>query len=368
VREIADIHARHGLTLYTEHVFPILFHGFARGGWTPGAKVLKEGWSPVYIATLLGACVQYDKPLWLTPDLWHASKYPGHSVETYRSSLLLAYHMGAYGIYTENLAHDQNKAGKGSLILVTGDDYELTDYGRATGSFIRDYVPGHPRGYSALDVRPRVAIVRQPDACWGQKGSWLGDRLFGNDAWSSTPVTEGWLKVWHLLTLGVVPEAGISWWATYREWGPNRIHKPPYRLLCPVDGVVVYDHHVRSEHLRDTELIFLTGLGISPGGIEAVAARVREGATCIAMPHLVPDSIRRAGGEDAPVPDGRGQWLVTDDFLSTPVREAVAPYLPEPDTIHYRFGDMDVTFRAVDGDPNRLRVDTTRSTDSDPGR
>jgi len=49
-RKMADHHARYGLKLYTEHVFPVMFHGFARGGWTAGTKVLKENWSPAYLA------------------------------------------------------------------------------------------------------------------------------------------------------------------------------------------------------------------------------------------------------------------------------------------------------------------------------
>ena len=60
---------------------------------------------------LLGSSIQYDKELWITPDLWGMQDYPSHSVEEYRSSLLLAYHMGADAIYKENLAYDG--AGKG---------------------------------------------------------------------------------------------------------------------------------------------------------------------------------------------------------------------------------------------------------------
>ncbi|MHB8865944.1 MAG: hypothetical protein ACYC6N_26480, partial [Pirellulaceae bacterium] len=47
---IVDHHAHYGLRLFTEHVTPVMFHTFARGGVTAGTKVLKESWSPVAIA------------------------------------------------------------------------------------------------------------------------------------------------------------------------------------------------------------------------------------------------------------------------------------------------------------------------------
>ena len=76
--------------------------------------------------------------------------YPGHSVEEYRSSLLLAYHMGADAIYKENLAYDGAGKGKGQggLILCTLDSYLVTAYGEAAKWFFHDDVPNHPRDYT----------------------------------------------------------------------------------------------------------------------------------------------------------------------------------------------------------------------------
>ena len=92
--ELAALHAAYGIRLYTEHVFPVMYHGFARAGWVAATKVLKENWSPAYLACAMGAALQYGTPLWVTPDLWGMSGYPGHSVDEYRSALLLAYHLG----------------------------------------------------------------------------------------------------------------------------------------------------------------------------------------------------------------------------------------------------------------------------------
>ncbi len=103
VAEFVAHHRRFGLPLYTEHVLPVMFHTFARSGVTAGTKVLKESWSPMTVACALGASVQYNTPLWITPDLWGPRGYPSHSVEQYRSALLMAYHMVADCIYTESL-------------------------------------------------------------------------------------------------------------------------------------------------------------------------------------------------------------------------------------------------------------------------
>jgi hypothetical protein len=48
--------------------------------------------------------------------------------------------------------------------------------------------------------------------------------------------------------------------------------------------------------------------------------------------------------------------VLTDDFLSPAVRQAVAHVIPTEDVIRYRFGDQEVTLRPVAGDPNRIEA------------
>ena len=107
--QLARDHARFGLRLYTEHVFPVMYHDFARAGFTPATKVLKEAWTPVYLACAAGAALEYGTPFWVSPDLWGVTGYPGHSPDEYRSALLLAYHMGADCVYTESLALEEGE-------------------------------------------------------------------------------------------------------------------------------------------------------------------------------------------------------------------------------------------------------------------
>jgi hypothetical protein len=346
---LAEHHAAFGIPLYTEHFFPVLFHGFARGGWTAATKILKENWAPAYIACAMGAALQYGTELWITPDLWFINDYPGHDPDTYRSALLLAYHMGADTIYTENLAYDHEDAGRGSLIRAGEYAFAVTDHGRVAQWFRQEYVPTHPRRYSFRDLIPRVAIIRQEDACWGQARSWLPDRLFGSKTWRSTDTTEAWLRLWHVLSRGTIPGDSLSW-----HGGSNRGRD--YQLFCPLEGVVVYDHHARKPLFDKAELICLTGLGISEPTLRDVAECVEEGATCVALAHLAPDEVREASGGAGIVEVGGGRWVVVQDFLDPLAVEAIVPVLPAGKAIRYRFGDVMVRFEPVDDDPNRLEV------------
>ena len=351
----AQRYARHGLRLCTEHVLPIGFHSFARGGWTAATKILKENWAAPCLACAMGAALQYGTELWVCPDLWDgAHPYPGHSPAEYRSALLLAYHLGADCIYTENLDGDFGQRGVGSLVLTGPDGYRVTGYGKEALWFRHEYLPAHPRGYDLRSVRPRVAIIRQEDTCWGQADSWLPDHLFGAPAWRSTPVTEAWLRLWHLLSCGTIPADSLSWHggSTWRQW-----HGRPHQTFCPLDGVVVFDHLVTGELLRGVEVIFLTGLGVSRATADAVAEQVAAGATCVALPHLLPEAVARATGCHGTVKDGAGVWVATEDFLAPQARLAVRQVLPDAHTLRYRFGEHTVTLRPVDGDPDRLEVD-----------
>lgn len=353
VGQVADLHRRYGLRLYSEHVFPVLFHSFARAGWTAASKVLKENWAPAFIACALGAAKQYGTELWLTPDFWWMGDCPGHTPEEYRSALLLSYHMGADCIYTENLAWftDPRHPSYGpTLIEADTSGYRTAPLGEVARWFRQEYVPAHPRYYAFEQLQPRVAIIRQPDACWGQGSSWLPDTLFGCAAWHSDSTTEAWLRIWHLLSRGVIPATTLSWNANYGT------HDDPFRFFCPLDGVIVYDHRVTLPHIQSAEVLFLTGIGISQETLQAVETRVQEGAVCIALPHLAPEGVRRAAGDNGELALGSGRWVTTTDFLAPHVRRAVRPVLPRYDTIRYRFGEHEVSFRMAGHDPARIEV------------
>ncbi len=119
---------------------------------------------------------------------------------------------------------------------------------------------------------------------------------------------------------------------------------------------VVYDHFVGASLLGTARLIFLTGISVSPDTLQAIAKRVREGATCVALRSLawtlVPETS--AGGTTTS-PSGQGKWVITDDFADPAVRAQVEPFLGNPQEIRYQFGKHELRLRAMDGDPNRIR-------------
>ena len=353
-REIAEKYQNYDLEVYSEHVFPVQFHTLADAGFIPVSKVLKENNIPAFIACALGAAIQYDKPFWLTPDLWNVGGYPGHSAEEYKSSLLMAYHMGAEGIYTENLGFDGSGSGKGkgSLIKVDadGNGYKTTEWGDVTKWFRWEYAPENPRNYSYKDLIPKVAIIRQEDACWGQSDSFLEDELFGMEGWNSTPTTEAWLEMWNLLSNGQINSTSIS-------WHNNKVKaETPYQVFYPLDGVVVFDEKVGGEHLSDVELIFLTGIGISKATLNDVRDKVKQGAVCVSLPGLAPTEILNRTGNNGSVTDGQGKWIISESFLSDEVKDGVQPFLPQEDYIRYQFGNTEVQFRPLGGDKNKIEV------------
>jgi len=87
---------------------------------------------------------------------------------------------------------------------------------------------------------------------------------------------------------------------------------------------------------------------VSAETVEAVRRRVVEGATCVVWGGLAgaagfPDF----DGGVAVYPEGRGRFVVTDDFGAEEAREHIAPHLGAPDEIRYCFGDWTMVMRRV---------------------
>src|SRR5690606_15596274 len=82
---VDEIKAHNTPYVLTEHVFPVLFHNYARAGFTISYKLMKESWAPMWTAAAMGAALQYGDELWSCLDLWFAGvpgnspMYPGHS-------------------------------------------------------------------------------------------------------------------------------------------------------------------------------------------------------------------------------------------------------------------------------------------------
>ncbi len=368
-----------GSPLVATHVIPVLLHAAARAGCTPCPKICKELYSPVSLAIGMGAAKQYGRHLWVDCDLWYWDLLPGHEPEELRSNLLLAYWLGADLVYIEGAGHNLTPAGKQGvpfslMTQITPDTYQLTAHGEVLRWFCREYLPAHPRSWTFRDVKPNIAIVRMDDTAWGQRYA-LGftKGLFGTEHLACGPDNEAWFQIMNILTCGKTGRDGVTYFKAY-NWQtgyhrPSQPHVQPsldtrplqadwHRFWTPLNGVVVYDHTVGFDLLKDIPVLFLTGPQIEPDTFAAVKRCVAAGARCVVWAPLAERmGISRGTSGVAVQPEENGKWIITDDFGLSEVQEAIWPFIGHPDEIKYRFAEHTVILRRVTDDVVRVEVD-----------
>ena len=152
VQAVQDRCRRFGgrVPLYSEQVFPVMFHALARGGMSPCPKVLKEEFQSVQLATALGAARQYGRGMGICVDLWGPDVgdwfhrvwgFPGHPPEEFKSALEMAWLMGPRVLFVENVD---------VLARFTGESFRATEFGDIFHEFTHRFVPEHPR---PMDVK-----------------------------------------------------------------------------------------------------------------------------------------------------------------------------------------------------------------------
>jgi hypothetical protein len=315
--------------MIVESVFPALWHPLARADVTLCPKLLKESIHPVVLALALGAVKQYGVELWLTPDQWFRERgFPGHTVEEYTASLRLAHLVGVDNIYSEYIY---------AFCRFQGAVYDLTPYAQAMREFMTEWRPAHPRNYTYRDYEPEVAIIRFPDSDWGQASCHYWNLLYGAENLQSTAETREWLQVWNLLTGGQTHPDAVN--ANSRVYSLDT-----WRVSYPCAPTAVYDHLVGDAPLATVNTIFLCGITVSEGTLDAVRKRVRDGATCFAPPRLCPADIRQAASHlPASVSDGKGVWIVVSGFRKEDLG-AKADLLPQPGSaMRYKFRGQTVS-------------------------
>ncbi len=330
-------------SVYTEHVWPVLFHNFARAGMTPVYKQMKENWSNVWAACAMGAALQYDKELWTCIDLWNYNRFPGHSAETLKANLQFAYWAGVDKAYVEAIGDHMYDLENGDY-----DSIRFKERGQVLLDFLTSYVPSNPRPYTFRDFLPEIAIVRFDDTEWGQgpdtycpvtledgsifKYFWP-DRLFGAYDLNTSPASEEWIRAWHTITHGHVSQKSLSW------NGVNAYMDKPYRCFAPANMPVVYDERVDRKHLDGVKLLFLCGLFIEDDTLSDIAAMVREeGLVVVTSERFAPESFRNSYTSGVQVfRDGKGKWIITDDMAHPDLKRRLKPWLGKDDEIVMRF-------------------------------
>ena len=327
LKEYADeIRAMGAPCFAGEHVFPILYHAFARAGIIPNFKAMKENPTNLQFAVAAGAALEYGTPLWSCVDLWHRQTFPGHSPEELYHNLLFCYLAGVDLAYVES-----------DPVLVK--DGVLSPHGKAYAAFLRDF-RGKPRNYHAADYRPTVGILRYDDTWWGQNAFWYKG-LFGNPSLPPDTRSKEWLRVIDMLTFG---QSGKQ------SFNLNRIDRTllkKHRSFVPMNGLAVFDDRPGMETLRSLKLAFLCGLTIAPETMRCVETLVREnGLTAVCPPRFLPAGLAFMKGKTyAEIPDGNGLWIISADPADKRVFHKIRPLLGEENEITLPFADRTVKLR-----------------------
>ncbi len=301
-----------------EHVFPVLYHTFARCGIIPNFKSQKEGYSNLQYAIAAGAALEYGTPLWNCVDMWHKMTYPGHSAAEMYHNLLFAYYAGVDRVYVE----------ADSALVKDG---RLTDNGEEFLRFTGEY-RGKDRAYNVLDYRPEIGIIRYDDTYWGQNLVW-DKGLFGNKRVRPDARSREWIRILRTLTFGETGRETFTW---------NRISPTsllPHRSFCSMNSLAVFDDRVKKETLASLKLAFLCGVRVSPETLRALEELVREtGLTAVCPKRFAPKRFENAvNGAYTEIVDGKGCWLITDDFESARLKKRIAPLLGKKGEIRLTF-------------------------------
>ncbi|MEN6386890.1 MAG: hypothetical protein ABFD79_17050 [Phycisphaerales bacterium] len=407
---LSDYYAQYDVKCEAEMVWPVMHHIFAKAGWIISPKLLKESFNPVPIAMALGAAIEYEASgcdIDFNPDLWFCSHYPGHSVDSLKSALIAAHWLGATKIYVENLdyinikktIHQPDKAKdfdyssaeqgdhhpdaegiKGSLVsYLDANNVKLTKYGEIAKWYSGEYRYSHPREYTWRDARCKIAIVRFPDSCWGQKGTFFGDTLLGAKNLHSNETTEAWFKIWNMLTDNTIPDTGISFHIpqvreAVRAGGVGKDNKWGPRFFCPIPPVLVFDHRIGDEQpefdFRGAEVIFLTGVNVTPATQHLLQQQVSAGKVCISLPELAPNEVKSKydskSGKAKVVKSGSGKWILTSNFSDAAVKQVIKPYLPPNDEMQYLFKNKSIIFKKIDKDSDEIKVIVTEINQEKP--
>lgn len=360
------------------HVWPVLHHVSAPGGFTVCPKIAKETFSPVSLAIGLGAAKQYGRSLWVDIDQWCYEMVPGHTPEELKSNLMLSYWLGADVVYCEGSGYNLYPAGKQGIpfslmTVINASDYQLTPLGETLRWFCKEYLPAHPRPWTFRDVKPSIAIIRFEDSCHGQRYIDPADKLYGCPNLHSDADTEAWLQIWNLLTFGKTGRDGITYFkAPLGTYGYQRPMQPGvaqcyasrplqadlHRFFSPLNGVVVYDHLANYNLLKGIPLLFITGKEVSKETMEAVRRCVQEGTVCVMWGPLAKKNRFEYDGHGVKtVPEGKGRFVLTDDFQTVRTYQEVWNLIGKPDEIRYTFGDQSVTLKRVTD--NEVTVDVT---------
>ena len=362
---VAQDRRRLGSPIYSEHVFPVMYHAFARGGMNPMPKVLKEEYQSVQLASALGAAIQYQTDFGVCVDMWGPDAgpwfsrkwgFPGHSPKEIESGLRLAWHYAPSKMFLENidpLARFTEKEG-----------FTQTLFGDIFHQFVHDYVPNHPLPYRFDQAFADIAFVRADDALFRKEGTFNGDGMYGSEELSVDSHHISVFKAWSMLSHKTVPEDQIYYCGA--RYQSSRAHVPVndetigtlplengipvypgdavHGLFYPMNGVLAFDERVTYRDLAPTSLLVAAGSRMTAATANAMLRRVSEGATMVAAPWLMPNDCRKSKTT------GSGKLIISETFAEEDMLDQIKGYLGTKDKWTQRFGDKRLAITNPNGD------------------
>lgn len=371
--EIRSVSKRfHDAPMYSEHVFPVMFHTFSRAGIRPCPKLLKEEFQPLQLAVAMGAAKQYGRELGICIDLWGMDVghwfmrlwgLPAHSPEEFKSGLRLAYYMSPSMMFVENMD---------ALLRNTENGFVDTEFGEIFLEFIHDFVPKHPLDYSHLDVECDIAVIHADDACISKSGNFDGNGLFGSRDLLPDERVNSFIDVMYTLLHRTSSNRALTYHLS--EFGgfacskyerteetlsqlpllhgvPKEEETLLHPIFHPLNRTLVFDQYVKPQDIGDARLLIVCGSRLGPSTVKTVAQKVQEGAVAVIPAYFEKDFAEALGQS------GSGKWVVVPDFTGSEFQAAVQPYLGNQEEWKIRFKGKDLTIKNPSGDGKTLTFD-----------
>ena len=368
---VAEDARRLNSPLYSEHVFSILFHAFARGGMNLMPKVMKEEYQSVQLASAIGAATQYGVDFGICVDMWGTDVgpwftrkwgFPGHSPVEFESALRMAWHFAPSLMFVENIDP--------LLRLNASNELVKTEFGEIYERFVREYAPAHPLTYRFSDAVADTALVRSDDGLFAAGGTFDKRAMYGSSELTIDDHHRSIFKAWHMLSHGTVPDDQIYYYGRRYASGkrhftvtPETIKTLPlengvprsdgesvHGLFYPMRGVLAFDQHVGYGALKAASLIVAAGSRMTPACANAMLRCASEGATLVAAPWLMPRDCQKS--RDI----GSGKLIISETFSEADMLEQIRPHLGARDVWSQRFGDQRLMIKSVSKDNEQLEL------------
>lgn len=365
VSEIDKVKKKYfGAQLYSEQVFPIMYHTFSRGGMNPCPKILKEEFCPLQLAAAMGAAKQYGRKFNICVDLWGFDVgnwftrlwgFPAHSPSEFKSALELGWQLSPYMMFVENID---------ILAQNTETGFRISEFGEILQDFKTNYTSANPLKYSFDDLDCDIAIIRSDDSYISKSGNFGDSGMFGSNTLLPNEKSDTFIDVMYTLLHETSSDRALTYHKSeYNEWpagayprnaetlktlplvnGVGIDHeKTCHPIFHPLNSTLVFDQYVKPSDISGAELIILCGSRLASTTAKVIIDRVRSGAKAI-----IPNYFAEEFNQYSDISD---KIIIVNDFRGSDFKDSVAPYLGSADEWKIKFGTkyLKITNPSLDG-------------------